>query len=177
MVKNVTFVSFRGGRSPQSPPLDPPLIVTKQRHFMNICLNSWAKPGIRVCDHPNQHVWLHHCSKSVKHIWNHVILQVALTSTSNCIREEEGKYIGQINCINWYQMFATNISNSSQYTTIVFPCLQATEVVNDFSQVSISVTSDSNARPPDTAELRWIAVLSFLYCLTNNIIIVLLLYW
>jgi len=28
MVNKVTFVGFRGGRSPQSPPLDPPLLRT-----------------------------------------------------------------------------------------------------------------------------------------------------
>jgi len=56
--------------------------------------------------------------------------QVALTITSNYIHEEEGKYI--IICINWYQVFATNIPNSSQSITNVFSCLQASKVVNKF---------------------------------------------
>jgi len=74
--------------------------------------------------------------------------QVALTRTSNCIHEEEGKYISV--CI---QMLATNISNSSQPFTKVFSCLQAGEVTS-FSQVSMAATSDSNARLPDTVEHR-----------------------
>jgi len=46
------------------------------------------------------------------------LLKVALTITINCIHEEEGKY--RIICINWYQMFATNTSNSSQSIIKVF---------------------------------------------------------
>jgi len=44
--------------------------------------------------------------------------QVAHTSTSNRIHEEEGKYI--IICINPHQMFATNLPNSSQSITNAF---------------------------------------------------------
>jgi len=44
------------------------------------------------------------------------------------------------------------------------------------SQFKTAVTSDSDAKPPDSAEAWWKAVLSFLYCVTNNMI-VLLLYW
>ena len=51
-------------------------------------------------------------------------------STSNYIHEEEGKYI--IICVNWYQMFATNISNSSQSITNFFSCVQARKAVNKF---------------------------------------------
>jgi len=29
---------------------------------MNISLNSWAKRGIGIFDHPGQNVWQHHCS-------------------------------------------------------------------------------------------------------------------
>ena len=169
--------------------------------------------------HPNQNVWLHHCSKafckehlkSLPQVALFILLRLnqlgqrklpivislsrmlcfgrvcascalnvsaalkgayTLTSTSNCIHEEEGKYI--IICINWYQMFATNISNSSQSTTRFFSWLQASEVTSKVFASLDGRNIDSDARPTDTAELK--EVLSFLYCVRNNII-VLLLYW
>ena len=71
-------------------------------------------------------------------------------------------------------MFPPNISNSSQSFTKVFSCLEASEVINNFLQFSMTVTSGSNARLPDTAELRQKAALSSLHCLTINIIVLLL---
>jgi len=86
--------------------------------------------GIRVFDHSNQNVWLHRCSASFCQAHLKSLPQVAITSTSNYIHEEEGKHI--IICINWYQMFAYNISNSSQSIAKFFFCLQASEIVNKF---------------------------------------------
>ena len=44
-------------------------------------------------DHPNQNFWLHHSSKFFCIVNLKPLQQVALTSTSNCIHEEEGKYM------------------------------------------------------------------------------------
>jgi len=97
-----------------------------------------------------------HCSNiSVKHIWNRI------TSTSSCIREEEGKYI--IICINRYHIFATNVSNSDSPSQRFFHAFRQAKLSKSFSQFRTAVTSDFNARATDTAEIRWKAVLSFLY--------------
>jgi len=83
-------------------------------------------PLILVFDHSNENVWLHHCSESLCKAHLKPLPQGALTSTSNYIHKEEGKCI--IICINWYQMLAANISNSSQSITKLFSCFQASEV-------------------------------------------------
>ena len=44
-----------------------------------------------ISDHPNQNVWQHHCSESSCKAHLKLLPEVALTSTSNYIHEEEGK--------------------------------------------------------------------------------------
>jgi len=38
-------------------------------------------------------------------------------------------------------------------------------------QITIWKKAHNNSRPPDTTELRWIAVVPFLYCVANNIVV------
>jgi len=137
---------------------------------MNISLNSWAKRGICSFDHPNKSFWLHHCSLSFCKTHLKQLPQVALTSTSNCMYwTKEGKYI--IIYINWYQMFVTKISNSWQSIKSFFYAFRQAKLSLSFLQFRMTVTSDFNKRPPNATELRWKAVSSFLYCITNNIIV------
>jgi len=65
-------------------------------------------------------------------------------------------------------MFAINICNSSQSITKFFRAFRQAKLSIRFSQFSAAITSDSNAGPPDSADFRRKAVLSFLYCITSN---------
>jgi len=143
--------------------------------LMNISLYSWPKRDIRVFYHPNQNVWLHHCSKSFCKSHLKPLAQVALTSTSNSIHEE-GKYI--IICINRYQLNACHqdIPQLTLYRKAFFHAFRQAKFSIRFLQFRTDVTSDFNARPTYTAELRWKAVLLFLYRVANNSV-VLLLHW
>ena len=93
-----------------------------------------------------------HCSKSFCKEHLKPLPQIALTSTSNCIHQEEGKYV--IICINRFQMFATNISNSHSLSQSFLRAFRQAKLSTSFSQLRMAVTSDSKARPTDTAELR-----------------------
>jgi len=140
--------------------------------LLSVSLNSWPKRDIRVFYHSSQNVWLHHCSKSSCKERLKPLTQVALTSTSNCIDEEEGKYV--IICNNRYQVFATNMNISKSLSQSFLRAFRQANLSTSFSQFRTAVTSDSKARPTDTAKPRWKAVLRFLRCVTNNIIVLLL---
>jgi len=85
---------------------------------LDVCSNRWAKRemGGRAPLAPRWRRPWHHCSVFLLSTFD-TVTTGALTSTSDCIHEAEGKYI--IICINWFQMFVTNTSNSSHSQVFV----------------------------------------------------------
>jgi len=123
---------------------------SKMTSLYEYFLYSWPNLGIHVFYHSNQNVLLHYCSMTFCKAHVKPLPQVALTCTSSCIHEEEGKYV--VICINRYQIFATNISNSQSQSFL--RAFRQAKLSISFSQFRTAVISDSNARPTETAVCR-----------------------